>query len=248
MKPNTRFLVLTLAGALAAAPVIPSVAAFAETPAQPPAAGAQAPAASATAASDKAVLTTVDDARAAMRDVHLARVALFDGDSTKAKGLTDDALSKMQSAQASEADWAVPTKAGKEGLRYLPFDSSVALNEDFVATPENTKTLGDANAKIATGDSKGAVEVLRAHDIGVSVNAALIPARDALEELRNAQTLFEGGHFYEASMALKAVEDMTVIDSWSADALPDQPGQATKAAQATPATPASPAPATPAKS
>lgn len=96
--------------------------------------------------------------------------------------------------------------------------------------------------------SKGAVEVLRAHDIGVSINAALIPARDALEELRTAQTLFEGGHFYEAGMALKAVEDMTVIDSWSADALPDQPGRATKAAQATPATPAPATPASPAKS
>lgn len=235
MKPNTRFLALTLAGALAAAPVISSVAAFAETPAQPPAAAPK----SATGTQDKAVLTTVSDAYDAMRDVHLARIAIFNGDTEGAKRLAQSALDKMQAAQKTEADWAVPSKSGKAGVQYLPFDSSFALSEDFVASPDNAKAVSDANAKIATGDSKGAVDLLKSHDIALSVSAAMIPASDAVTELRHAQENLNLGKYYEASLSLKAVEDMAVIDNWTADAVPEQPGQTHQAAQATP--PAAPA-------
>jgi len=244
MKPNSRFLALTLAGTLAAAPVISSVAAFAETPAQPPTAGSKTTDSS---ASDKAVLTTVNDARDAMAHVHYARMALFNGDTELARKLTDSALSEMDAAQAAADNWAVPSKTGDSGLKYLPFDSSLSLAEDFVAMPDNAKALDSANRKLATGDSKGAVEDLKAGDIAVSVSAAMIPARDATEELRNAQSLMEAGKYYEAGMSLKAIEDMAVVDTWAADAVPEQPGHAKQTAQSTTATDQQPS-ATPSKS
>ena len=228
MKRNTKILALLMSGALLAGPFAYSTApAFASTAAATTTQGKDAVAKTTASSANKQLLTTVDDAFAAMRETRAARLALFDGNTDLAGKMTSDAISKMKSAQASEAKWGVSTKAGKTGVTYVPFDSSIALGEDFTVTPDNAKAVSKANDQMAKGDAKSAADTLKASDIDVSVSAALVPAKLSLTHLQDAANLIKKGSYYEANLALKAVEDGVVIDQWSLNDLPKQAGNAT---------------------
>jgi hypothetical protein len=234
MKRNTTLLALAMSGALIAGPMSYIAPAFAGST---PAASTQTKdsVAKATASSaNKQLLTTVNDAYTSMRDVRAARLALFDGNTDMAGKMTNDAIAKMKSAQASEAKWGVTSKAGKQGVTYVPFDSSIALGEDFSVTPDNAKTVSKANDQMAKGDAKGAAETLKSGDIAVSLSAALVPAKLSLTHLQDAANLIKKGSYYEANLALKGVEEGVVIDQWALNDLPQQAGNTQTSQTTTP--------------
>lgn len=73
----------------------------------------------------------------AMRDIQFARLALFHGQPDSAKKLTDDAAALLA---ADDASWAkfvkTDAKAKMIADRYVIINASIALSEDYVATPE----------------------------------------------------------------------------------------------------------------
>lgn len=73
----------------------------------------------------------------AMRDIQFARLALFHGQPDSAKKLTDDAAALLA---ADDASWAkfvkTDAKAKMIANRYVIINASIALSEDYVATPE----------------------------------------------------------------------------------------------------------------
>ena len=137
----------------------------------------------------------------AMRDVQVARLALFHGDPEKAKELTNEASALLSD---DSTEWAKFAKPGKK----------TNVNDDqYVATPEKEAAIKIANEKMAKGDKKGAMEELRLAGVGVMENQYLMPLKQTRNALADAQKLLDKKQYYEANLALKGAEDGIIVDS-----------------------------------
>jgi len=215
MKIKTSIVSLAAAGLIAASPLAllgNAAAATSEEVAQP-AADTQ----------DQAIIKTVDEAYQGLRQVHAARVAIFNGE-------TDVAL---QHVTAAEADFTAVEKtldthqikaasASGEADAYIPFDMQIGLAEGFVPSQEMTGKLQEANQLFQQGNHRNAVDVLRLANIDITVNAGLVPAKSSLARVQGAIKLIDDKKYYEANLALKALEDSVVFESYDADTLPVQ--------------------------
>ncbi|STW20810.1 YfdX like protein [Klebsiella variicola] len=143
-----------------------------------------------------------------------ARLALFHGQPESAKKLTDDAAALLA---ADDASWAkfVKTDATAKMIadRYVVINATVALSEDYVATPEKESAIKSANEKLAKGDQKGAIDTLRLAGIGVIENQYLMPLNQTRKAVAQAQKLLKAGKYYEANLVLKGAEEGIVVDS-----------------------------------
>ena len=138
----------------------------------------------------------------AMRDIQFARLALFHGQPDSA---------------ADDASWAkfvkTDAKAKMIADRYVIINASIALSEDYVATPEKESAIQSANEKLAKGDQKGAIDTLRLAGIGVIENQYLMPLNQTRKAVAQAQELLKAGKYYEANLVLKGAEEGIVVDS-----------------------------------
>jgi type II secretory pathway pseudopilin PulG len=145
----------------------------------------------------------------AMRDVQVARLALFHGDPEKAKELTNEASALLSD---DSTEWAKFAKPGKKTNvnddQYIVINASVGISESYVATPEK-----EAAIKMAKGDKKGAMEELRLAGVGVMENQYLMPLKQTRNALADAQKLLDKKQYYEANLALKGAEDGIIVDS-----------------------------------
>ena len=144
----------------------------------------------------------------AMRDVQVARLALFHGDPEKAKELTNEASALLSD---DSTEWAKFAKPGKKTNlnddQYIVINASVGISESYVATPEK-----EAAKKMAKGDKKGAMEELRLAGVGVMENQYLMPLKQTRNALADAQKLLDKKQYYEANLALKGAEDGITVD------------------------------------
>jgi YfdX protein len=220
MKKNSKISVLAMAvlmGATALTIARPTFAADAVKPTLDAVAGIAAK------AKDDAIINTVEDAYKGLREIRAARLAIFNGSTEDALKLATEAQTNLQSAEKQMAQYSVQTKKpAAKGDAYIPFDTSMTLSEGFKATPEKQAGIAKANEHIAKGESKMAVEVLKASNIDVTLSAALIPASASVTHVSDAIMLMKENKFYEANLALKAIEDSVIIDSYSADTVPAQ--------------------------
>lgn len=150
----------------------------------------------------------------AMRDVQVARLALFHGDPEKAKELTNEASALLSD---DSTEWAKFAKPGKKTNlnddQYIVINASVGISESYVATPEKEAAIKIANEKMAKGDKKGAMEELRLAGVGVMENQYLMPLKQTRNALADAQKLLDKKQYYEANLALKGAEDGIIVDS-----------------------------------
>jgi YfdX protein len=206
-----------MAGASAFAHIVPSFAAETAKPTADAVANVSAK------AKDDAIINTVDEAYKALREVRAARLAIFNGSTDEAMKLTTEAQKNLLSAQSQMSQFSVQTKkAVAAGEAYIPFDTSMSLSEGFKPTAEKQTHIAKANEHIAKGESKQAVEILKAANIDVTLSAALIPATASVGHVDSALALMKENKFYEANLALKAIEDSVILDSYSVDAIPVQ--------------------------
>ena len=101
-------------------------------------------------------------------------------------------------------------------LGYIPLvviNATIALSEDYVATPEKESAIKSANEKLAKGDQKGAIDTLRLAGIGVIENQYLMPLNQTRKAVAQAQELLKAGKYYEANLVLKGAEEGIVVDS-----------------------------------
>lgn len=150
----------------------------------------------------------------AMRDIQLARLALFHGQPDSAKKLTNDAASLLA---GDSSDWAKFVKAAPKAKmiddQYVIINAAIALSEDYIATPEKESAIKTANGKMAKGDWKGAVDTLQLAGISVLQTQYLMPLNQTRKAVASAQKLLSTGKFYEANLVLKGAEEGIVIDS-----------------------------------
>ena len=150
---------------------------------------------------------------AALQNVRMARLAIFQGSPEHAVTLTDAAAKLLADDSTDWKKFARTTKkAALVDDQYIVIDGTLSISENFIATPEKQDAIKKANEKLAKGDKKGAIETLRLADIAVVQNLYLLPLKQSQKVVADAQNLLKDKKYYEANLALKAVEDSVVID------------------------------------
>ncbi len=219
MTTPKKFVALAVAGALATGMLL-STGASSRTgnPEASPATTTQ------TAANkQEALIQTADEFLEALQEVRKSRVAIFNGDPVLAVELAAAAERKLSMAQDSMGSLSIKTsKAGNSEDAYVPLDVSVDLAEGFVPTEDNLESLKKAAEHLSKGDQRKAIDALTLADVGVSIHAVLLPAGKSLDQTRHAVSLMGEQKYYEANLALKAVEDSVVVKSYDAETIPVQ--------------------------
>ncbi|ASJ75674.1 YfdX family protein [Granulosicoccus antarcticus] len=247
MNPRKQLLTLAIAGILGSSTLILGSSAFAQstTPAtDKPVAEVVTPAPSDVAQSTKAatettateaekiassneakpsLIKTVDEAYKALQEIRGARMAIFNGSPEQAVKLTGEARTDLAAANDSMQENALATqKKVDDNETYIPFDTSMSLAEGFVPDEAKQAALTKANEHLAKGEKQHAVEALKLGNIDVAVSAAMIPASNSLKHVDEAVKLLNEKKYYEANLALKAVEDSVLIETYDINSIPVQ--------------------------
>jgi len=196
------------------------------------------------------------DGAQAFRDLHLARIAIFDAAPDQAKAdirKAQEALTKAKTDETlftkAEADLKAPatkptqaaaTASAKaapstQPVAWLPIDGQLTLGEDFVATPTKAAAVTDANKSLEKGDRKAAIDRLKLADVDMNFVLAVVPLNQTTTDVDQAASLVGQGKYYEANAMLKKVEDGVRFDMVDVVGLPNKTATATPAA--TPAAP-----------
>ncbi len=197
----------------------------------PPAATGKAAAPAKSGDTTDALLRFSQAGHDAYERIRMARIELFDGQ-------TDAAMKEMKAAQVSlnSAKAEAPTFATSMQMKEMgkpvdttkdsftadavPVGGDLVLADNFQLTEQHKPVLSKANEQLAKGDKKAAVEVLKAGNIDVMYNRQWLPIASAERDLNEAITLAGSKKYYDANMALKAIEDGVQTDSVSFDVPP----------------------------
>ncbi|WP_062219155.1 YfdX family protein [Aureimonas sp. D3] len=191
---------------------------------------------------DKDVGKLSADGAQAFRDMHDARLAIFNADPKDAKTLiakaekaidkakTDDAVfwkaenkldAKLnQIAEKTKGSAKTATDDVTQEVAWLPIDGQLVLGEDFVATPEKAAAIKKANESVQKGDRKAALETLKLADVNVGFSMAVLPLDKTAHDIGEAAKLIDGGKFYEANALLKGTEERIRFDVLDVNAVP----------------------------
>lgn len=179
----------------------------------------------------------------AFHDVHLARLAIFDGQISKAKqylSAADSSFAKARNDAAytkAESDLTPPsgvtqpkdtdTDAAMTGpVKWLPVDGAMAVDEDYDAVPAKKAGVAKADAQIKNGDRKGAMETLKLAGVDITFDMEVIPLERSISKAQNATTLLANGQYYEANQALRGLENGARFDIASYNGAPKTAGAA----------------------
>jgi len=175
----------------------------------------------------------------AMMNIGDARLAIFNGDPKVALKLMESAKTLLLQADkdapsmgsTAPGDTAKPGAMNTMGpkMRSVPVDGQLALADDFVMTPEKKVHVDKANESFKKGDHATGLEELRLGAIDVNYTRWWLPIAPTEAHLQQAIKLADESKYYEANLALKAIEDSVTIDSISFSDLPT-PTKAMKSA------------------
>lgn len=176
------------------------------------------------------------DGYKAMRDVSLARLAIFNGQPAEAKTYTNEAETALEKAKTdetaftkAESDLKAPSGMVQHGSGatasatptvWIPVDGSLTLGEDYIETPEKSAGVAKANEMLKEGEHKKAMETLKLANIDVSFVMEVAPLDKTTSGIKEAAKLIEAGKYYEANQALKGVEDGVRFDVTDVDSTP----------------------------
>lgn len=176
-----------------------------------------------TNAKNTTAVRTVEEAYTAMRDIHAARLAIFDGSGPAAKSFINDAAAKLAVSKAAAEKIALKTTEPATAGGYIPFDMAMTVSENFTASPAKAVKIKEANDHLSNGDHKKAHDVLRLADIDVLTTAALLPVDQTMDRITTAANFLEKGNYYAANMVLKSIEDSVVVQAYDMDGKPVRP-------------------------
>ena len=165
-----------------------------------------------------------NDGFAAIRAMHHARMAIFNGDTKlagemleKAKGDLD-AATKDSHTLAADAKAAAHSEKGQDKsatdkMDLIQIDGGLAIADTYVPSPEKKEHIEKANEHLKSGRSKEAIEELQLGEIDVVYTRVLLPLAATEKRLADAEKLAGEHKYYEANLALKAAEDGVVYES-----------------------------------
>ena len=162
-----------------------------------------------------------NDAALAMRNIHGARIAIFNGDPDEAQTYIDAAITRITATDKDANKYAVDTKQkAKPDDTYVAYDETLLVADKYVPTEQKAKHIAKANKHLNHGDKKAAMKELKLADIDVSIGMHLVPIKFAEHEIRDAEKLVDTGKYYEANLALKSVQDAVIMETVSTDGKP----------------------------
>lgn len=192
-----------------------------------------------------------EDGFGAFRDIHLARLALFDGHVDKAKKFVSNAQTVLKKADTDDAAFISamadlkPPKGAKQPqnatanvdvnqkIKWLPIDAEMALTDEYVVTPENHAAVTKANSQLKQGDRKGAIETLKVAGVDLEYSTVLLPIEQTKTALQSTVKELSSDEYYQANLSLKGIEDSMRVDVVDVVAEP-QHGKSPKSAAAVP--------------
>lgn len=218
MNIRTKFVSATIIGLMTTASL--GTIAMAETAAKPAVTAAKPAPAYKT---QEAMLKTADEALIAITRVHAARLALFNNNIEEAKTRLAEATKALKTSEKDLASMAITDIAKPESsTKYLPFDMSMGMTEGFTVTEEHRSVLEKAVGLFQKGSRDEAREVLRLAAIDVNISTALLPIDETTKNLAEATKLVDEGKYFEANLALKAIEDGVIVRDFLIDQIPAQ--------------------------
>jgi len=170
------------------------------------------------------------DGMEAIHDIGLARLAIFDGKTAKAKSFIKDSQTALGRAKTEDVVFTKAEADLKPGpgmtqtapgvakpsttpVAWIPVNGQMALDEDYIATPEKAAGVAKANGQIKRGEKTAALDTLKLADIDVYFVEEVAPLEATISGVDKAAELVDSGHYYEANQALKSVEDGIRFDS-----------------------------------
>jgi hypothetical protein len=170
---------------------------------------------------EEELIKVSEDAAMTVRDLRGARLAIFNGTPSMAQVYTDAAAKRAEAALKDVERYALDIKKPlKDGDEYVPFNASLVVAESFVPDAAKSKDIAKANKHLHKGETKKAMEALKLGGIDVALTTELVPLKWAKSHVDDAARLIGEGKYYEANLALKAVDDAVVIETFDVYALP----------------------------
>lgn len=170
---------------------------------------------SSTAQEAKELTDVANQGFEAMRNIQYARLAIFSGNTKLATELTTQAATLLNS---DNVEWSKFVKQVNDpelakNDQFVIIDATIAVGENYVATPEKQAAIDKANVKLKSGDQKGALQELRLANIAVNETQYLMPLNVTRQAVKDALKLLESGKYYEANIVLRDAEQAVAVVS-----------------------------------
>ena len=178
------------------------------------------------------------DGARAFADIDLARLEIFNGQTTKAAQDVHQAEAMLTKAQSddtvftkAESELKVPAGTTQHGtatstpattrISWLPVGGTMMIDEDYTADKTKRAGVDQADAQMKQGDSKQALKTLKLHNVDVSFVEQVAPLQASLKGVEQADTMMAQHHYFAANQALKSVDDGIRVDEQVYDEKPD---------------------------
>jgi len=169
---------------------------------------------------DKDYIKVSDDALMTMRNVGGARMAIFDGAPDKAQVYVDAAITRAAATLKDADKYALDIKDSKlNGDKYVPFSTGMTVAETLEPDKDKPEHHAGAKGHPHKAEATEAMKKLKVDDIDVAVTTELLPIQAARTYIQDAAKLIGEGKYYQANLALKAVEDSVVTEILDKDAM-----------------------------
>jgi hypothetical protein len=163
------------------------------------------------------------DGASAFADIHLARVAIFDGNTNLARKLISDAQSSLDKAKNDDTSFmkaesemkapSTPTTDTRpaqtkntQRIAWLPIDGQLIVGETYKPSADKTAALSTARKNLRNGQTDQAMKAIRLAAVDVDYTMALAPLQQSIADVDQANTLMDSKDYYGASQALRQAE------------------------------------------
>ncbi len=146
------------------------------------------------------------DGNTLMRAVRAARIAIFNGDTAMANNMVKKAQAALKRVKSD--DTVVKGKGGKEiDANWVPIDGQLVVADSFTDNPERAAHIAKGNQKIKEGKADEALQELKLANVDVGFSRIMMPLQETADHLNLAAKEIKGEDYYQANLALKAIED-----------------------------------------
>jgi hypothetical protein len=172
------------------------------------------------------------DGFSAFNDVHLARIAIFDGKTDEAAKFVADAQAALSKAKTDDAlfmkaeseihtpakDVSTPKATQDKNMQriaWIPIDDDIEFGEILRPTTGKAAAIGTAKKALGRGDGVNALKAIRLAEVDVDYTVVLAPLEQSIADVDEAGKLIANRDYYGASQSLKKAEDGIRFDEFT---------------------------------
>jgi hypothetical protein len=179
------------------------------------------------------------DGASAFDDIHLARLAIFDGKTDEAAKLIADAQESLARAKSDEAKFikaeaafhrprhmASPIATDSKALVWIPIESEITVGNSFVSDPERAAAVVTARKSLARGDGVASLHAIKLSRLDINYTVAAAPLESSIAAGDRAGSFVRAHDYYSASQVLREAEAAIRYDQIEDVANVAEPGKA----------------------